>query len=413
LAAKTVYVELVAQTKKFNAGLAKAEKRLGKTKAAVAAVSTAILAVGAVALRSLVRELENTAAELDEMGDAAKALQTKFAFLEDLQFIAKRLGSDEAGLGVIRNTMLAIDKAASEAASGSKQYTDEFAKLGLNAKEFIKLDPETRFLALRDAFAQSAKGAEELAALQIIAGRGAKGLLNVFGATREEFADLIKQRRAFGGFTEEGAELAGTLDDVWKNLDQIKRGLKDEVFRAFGPVLLEWYQGAQKFVLWLRETGYLVPILKVAVVGLVAVMAGALAALIAVGAALAPAALLASASAFGAIAVAVGAVGTALAVAVSYGKELINSIDYVFEKFRELKDNFGGTVLKNLGFGGDASMAERAAWTTSAPVPSNLAGAGGNSTVIQNNISVEGQTAEQMQSDLRRRNDAQRRGKRR
>jgi hypothetical protein len=232
----------------------------------------------------------------------------------------------------------------------------------------------------------------------------------VFVANREEFADLIAQRRAFGGFTEEGAELANTLDDVWKNLDQIKRGLKDEVFRAFGPVLLEWYEGAQKFVLWLKESGYLVPILKGALITLVALMAGAAAALLAIGAILAGPALAAGAAVFGAVAAAVAGVTAAITVAVTYAKELGDALEYVFGKMDALR-NFGGGILSKLGFGSDASFAERAA--APAPVPAAIASGTGSSTVIQNNITVEGKTAEQLQTDVRRRNEAQMRGKRR
>lgn len=409
MAAKTVYVELVAQTKKFNQGMQKAEKRLGRSKKAVAALSGAMLAVGAVAARKLVNELSLISVELDSVAKTARGLGVEFSFLEDVQFVAKRLGSD-AGLGTIQKTMLAVAKNASYASQGLETYTREFEALGINVEEFLKLDQTEQLLSLRDAFAQGAKGPRELAALTVLAGRGAKSMLNFFEAGREEFEGLIKERRALGGFTAEAGKLAEEMEDVKVNIEQVKRGLKDAVFRTFGPTLLEWYKGTQKFVIALRDAGLTVPIMKglVAVigVGMVSAMTALTAVTVTWVAAMAPVAFT-----VGAVAAGITGLAAGIYTLVTRWDELTESVRWFLDNVTKLDGitNFGGEVLRFLGFGDDGAAANRAA--APAPVPAGLSS--GNSTTnnssTTNNYYVTGNST--VEKSLREREAAQRRGK--
>jgi len=408
MAAKTVYVELVAQTKKFNAGLKKADKGLSRTQKMVGGVSAAVIALGAVALRQVSREINAISAELDELAKTARALNTDFNFFEDLQFVMKRLGAT-GGVGVIKKTMLAVSKATAEAASGSAEYVDEFKALNIPVKEFIKLDPEAQFLALQNAYSTSAQGAREQNALQIIAGRGAKALLNVFAAQSEEVVGLIQQRRKLGGFSEEAGNLAEEFEDVKTNVEQVKRGLKDQLFLSLAPTFIAASKGMQRFVTWLREAGLVGPVVKGTIAAIVVAMGAATAASISLTVALLPISLAAVA-----IGAAIGGLIVGIGTLIVYWDDLkiaIRDFGDVAGPILDKVTAFGGEIFRVLGFGDDSSAARAAA--APAPVPAGISTSSVANTTVVQNYNISGMTAEQMESKARREAGAASRGKRR
>lgn len=412
MAGKVVYVELVAQVKKFNAGMKKADAALAKTKRAVGLVSAAIVAVGVIAFRQMGKAIGKISQELDELSKTARALDSDFKFFEDMQFVFKRLGAT-GGVGALKKTMLAVSKAAGEAATGSAEYVDEFKVLNLNVEKFNKLSPEARILALQDAYSKSNKSVSEQNALQIIAGRGAKQLLNFFSATTDEVDKLIEKRRELGGFTEEAGSLAESFEDVKANTEQAVRALKNEIFLTVGPAFKRAAETTQEFVIWLRETGLVGPV----VVGFFSVLAGVMAVATAAMVALAIATLPISATML-AVGAAITGVSLAVGAMALYWDELAESIEYVLEKFNLLDGamKFGGQVLDFFGInpGTEGTPAgSRLAPSKVAPSAASLTAPQSVSNAsIVNNYSISGQTAEQMQREANRRTDAQRRGSR-
>jgi hypothetical protein len=391
MAAKLVYVELVAQTKKFAAGMKKADGALAKVKKSVALVSAAILAIGAIAIRGLIRELGNLSVELDNLAKTAKGLGVSFNFLEDMQFVFKRLGG-KGGTEPMKKMFKTLNKATSEAASGSKEYVDVFKDLGVNQNEFIKLKPEAQILALHKAFQNSAKGTKEMAAMGDLLGRGFTANMPVFAATTDEFIELIELRRELGGFTEESGKLGEAYEDVKANIGQVKRALKDEVFKTFAPIMIKMGKATQEFFQWLDKTGLTVPILTTGLTVLVSLMGLAAAAGIALAVAFIP---------ISAVAVAITAAITGMTLAIGtviyYWDDLLISIRDFGDVAGPILDkitSFGGEVLAVLGFGDDELRARNAA----APTTPGLIGSRGSTTNSSSvvNIDASGMTPEQV-----------------
>ncbi len=407
-AAKTVYIELIARTKKFNAGLKNVDKKLSKTQKAVGAVSAAILAVGVLAIRGLVKELGELSIELDAMIKTSRGLGVSFEFLEDMQFVFARLGGDGSP-EAINKMLIILAKATSDAADGMQLYVDEFEKLGINVDEFVKLRPEAQLFALKIAYGKTAKETKHLAAMGNILGRGFKKNLPVFAESTDEFIRLIGVRRELGGFTRDAALLAEVYDDLGVDIDQVARGMKNEIFISFGPTMIKIGEAAKSLSIWLRETGLAVPLLVTLFTVLATAMGFAAVASVALMLALTPISLLSLA-----ITAAVVAMGLGIGTLIVYWDDLLISIRDFGDVAGPILDKitaFGGEVLGVLGFGsaGDVS--------NNAPAPIKIRGHAGRTgttsqTIINNNY-APGQTPAQQRAEAKRQEQAALAGKRR
>lgn len=409
-AGKTVYVELVAQTKKFNAGMQQANKGLGKLRATVGAASGAILALGAVALRSISNEISEMSKELDTLAKTAKALDVSFAFLEDMQFVFKRLGGD-GGPATLSKMFKSLEKAAGEAASGSKEYVDTFATLGLDAQAFADLKPEEQVLAVHRAWQSSNKTTEQAAAMGDLLGRGWINNRAVFAASSAEFEELIAKRRELGGFTAEAGALAEQFEDVKTNTEQSIRALKNDIFLALAPTFKESAEQLSKFVSWLVKTGHAGTVVQAVVLGITVAMGAAAMALVAL---LVPLAV--AAAPFLAIGAAVTAAIAGIGTLIYYWDDLKRSIRDFGDVAGPILDkvtNFGGEVLSFLGLGDNSAMAESSAAPARSRGRANSGQGPAAAPTVNNYYSIEGQTAEQMQRNADRRTNAQLRGGRR
>jgi hypothetical protein len=362
-------------------------------KKGVALVSAAILAIGAVAIRGLVRELSSLSVELDKMAKTAKGLGVSFRFLEDMQFVFGRLGGDGGPQTMIK-LFKSLGDATDEAAQGSAEYLDEFVKLRLDAKKFIKLKPEEQLIALHKAYQLSAKGTAEQAAMSALLGRGWVKNISVFAASTEELVRLIDKRRDLGGLTAESGALAETFEDVKRNVDQVKRGMSDKIFKAFAPAMIEMAKSTQTFFTWLSKTGLVVPVLKGSLVVLVSLMVGAAAALIVLAATVAGPAL----AAFGTFAALAAVIGGSFTYISTQVDGLVWALKELCVQVDKVRD-FGGAVLEVLGFGSDDDFfssgefaPQRSGSSLGAYDPSKHVTA---STVV--NIDATGMTPEQVQ----------------
>jgi len=406
-AAKVVYVQIVAQTKRFNAGMKKAEKGLARVKKAVGLVSAAVLVIGAVALHAVSRKINEISKELDSMAKAAKGLEVSFAFLEDVQFVFKRLGGD-GSVGTMTKMFKSLEKATAEAMSGSKEYTDLFDLLNINAQEFGELKQEEKVLAIHRAWSKSNKTTEQAAAMGDILGRGWNKNRAVFAASSEEFTALIDKRRELGGLTAEGGALAETFEDVKANVEQAKRGISDQVFKAIGPTFIKAAEGAEKFFVWLQKTGMMGPIVASGVFLIATAMGAAATAGIALMIAIAPISLTMLA-----ISGAVVAVGAGLATLAIYWDDLgiaIRDFGDVSGPIMDKLTEFGGQVLGFMGFGSDKQHADSMG---RAPTKGRSAFGGGAASTSSTTVNVDarGMTPAQVQALIKQQEQKALRGK--
>lgn len=444
-AAKQVYVELIARTQRFNNSLKKADARVKKTTTGLKVMAAALAASLAVGLRKAAREFEEFAAKGDSIAKLARGLRISVGELQELQFVLKRTGGDA---GSVRNMMVSLEKAMGEAASGSKEYVDSFAAMNVNHKELEKLNPAERFWAIRRAM-QAAKGdVEAIAGATIVLGRGFKGNLATLAETEENVLAVREEYKKLGGVSEEAAALSETVEDLNTNWALLKDTIASTAFEIVAPGVIKSKEAFQEWIVELKDSGKLVAIVKAALVGLSAVFIALAAAIVGIGVVLAPVGL-----GFAAIIVAVGALSAAVISLALHWTEFWQALKLVYNdtvKFVEYL--MGGAVqgalnlwngLKGaLGFGEDGKngkdgkdarpvhlkkeqpavpeFIQQAAGVSPPPVYQH--GIGVKSMLnpdrperaqITNVYHVQGMTAEQLESKVRRQNDSQRRGNRR
>lgn len=423
MAGKVVYVELVAQVKRFNQGMKKAESGLARVRKAALLVSTAILAIGGLALRELSRSFDDMTEKLDTLGKTAKKTGLQVEAIQDFGFAIERSGGNANSLNKAFQTML---YATGQAKIGLKSYQDAFASINIDHKRFAKLKPEEQFLAIMDGLRNADDETRAFAAQTLLGGRVVKDWAAALRLTREEFNALIKESQAIGNVTKPITDNAEALDDLNTSLAKAKEFLKANVWNEFAKVLIPIKERAVEFWKALSDEKRMMIVKGViaAIIGLFAVMGLALVGIVA---AAGPFLVVgAKVLAFG---VALGAlfynIGLGIYTVIDNIDDLGRSFQWLGDQIKEAVGGFGGKVLKFFGFDTDdisgfestdrpgLGPASRA--SAPAPVsPSSVSTSSPEQNYTSNHYyQVSGMTAEQLDRRARANEDATRRGSRR
>lgn len=418
-AIKTVFVEFVAKTSRFNNSLKKADAQVKKSTMGLKVMAAALTGAVVLGLRKASREFDQFAERGDNIAKLSRGLRMTLAELTELQFVLERLGGDETSA---RNMMVSLDKALGEASAGSKEYVDSFADMNLNWAELVKMRPAERFYEIRRALQASEGDVRAMAGATIVLGRGLKANLPVMQATQQEIDDIREHFSKLGGISPEAARLAETIKDLDANWALLKDTIASVAFEVIAPGVIKTREEFEKWVISLKESGALVTGVKVAIIGLVSVFVALSAAIVGIGIALAPVGL-----AFGAIITAVAGVSAAVVSLTLHWSEFWQALKLVWNDLlgfaKDITSGIIGKALSFFGFGDGGSppqspeMVQRAAGLN--PQAPNFVGlksiANGGQTPanVTNFYQVSGVTADQLDSRVRRQNESQLRGNRR
>ena len=191
-------------SKALQTGLAKAEGRVGKFKAAVAAIGPAIAAIGFTAMARKAIDLGSKISDLSEQ------LRINAESLQVLMAVAAKAGVAQ---GTLEKALMAITIRTQEAMDGNKLYADSFDRLGINLAEFAQLPTEKKLEAIAKAYNAAGKSQEAFADIAAILGtRAGPKMLEVLRRMNDEgLPSLTEQMKKAGQVMD---------NDVIKKMDE-------------------------------------------------------------------------------------------------------------------------------------------------------------------------------------------------
>jgi hypothetical protein len=401
-AAKLVYVELVAQTKKFNAGLKKADKGLAGMGKAVAAVSAAVIGLGVVMAKSFDKFLDKTANRLDTIGKKAAGLNVPPSFLRELEHAFGIIAGEKVDPV---KSLTKIQEDIGEAALGTKTYSDAFLLLGMSYKDVENLKPEEQYLAIIFALQQMDDVNARAVAGNRLLGRSYKKLLPVIEDNTGALEAQLQEAKALGRTPDSVYDLAAAWNDVNAAIQFVKDALGDAIFAEFGAQIVEWKTQAVEWWKGLADEEKAALIEKI--------ITGIKVAMVAVGAAMAIAAgvllvlaapLIVIAAKVALVIAGIAAIGSAIYVMWRDSGKIIDEMKAAFAGLVDLLPDF---VKKKFGI--DVSASSRAVGGTPAPRSAGTTNNNSTSTTVVN-IDATGMTENQVWSMIDKSNHVERRG---
>jgi hypothetical protein len=377
MALKTVYVELVAKTKKLTSGLQKVDRQVKKSTLKMKVMAAAIGTSLVLAVRKAARAFDQFAGQADDLAKLARGLRLNINELQELQFVLDRTGGSAAS---VRNMIQAMDKALGDASNGLETMVRSWEDLGLNFREIEKLPVAERFWAIRRAVKASSGDVKASAAAQLILARGMKANISTMQETEESILAVRKEFEKFGGITKKAATLSEVIKDLDTNSKALGDNIKSLAFEKIAPGIIEARKAFEDYVVELKESGMLD-----------GTVATALAAVTAGFAAMGIAVIGFTIAAFPVIGtvLAIGAAVAALAAAFAwFSGDAFKALDKLF--------GFGGTGAT--GFVGSSVPS----FDPYAPGQAARAAGGVTTNTTVNHITAPGVSIEEVQSYMRR-----------
>ena len=279
--AGSAFVELFADPKKLEKGLAAASNRLKSWGNSLVGIGSKIFALGAGAMAigdTLVMSFSNSAFAAGQMalrtGTAVESMST-------LALVSERAGGSAEGL---EHSFLHMSRTLANAAGGSREATEALMNLGLSAGKLVNLAPDEAFRRIATSIAGIKNPMEQAARAQKIFGRGILDqlpLLKMGGAGIAELQDHFAKMGL--GISSADVATAREFQGMMKEFEAVLKRVGFEIGRALLPALSQLRGKVQPFVedvvKWVRENQGLVASLGHAGV----VIAGAGAAVVGLG----------------------------------------------------------------------------------------------------------------------------------
>ncbi|NUQ51008.1 MAG: phage tail tape measure protein, partial [Phycisphaerae bacterium] len=253
------FVEL-GVSDKLTKGLRAAQKRLEAFGAGLRSIGTRMTALGAGILAPLAASAKTFANMGDSLDEMSARTGVSVETLSELALAAELSGAD---LETLEIGIRKMQKAITEAASGSKSAIDALAQLGLNVQDLVDLSPEQQFKLIADRISKIDDPTRRAALAMEIFGKSGTRLLPMLQDGAKGLAKFQEQARALGltvstQAAKDAAVLADALDTVW-------RVLKQAVFTigsALAPTVTELANKVTRavvaFMTWVKENNALV-----------------------------------------------------------------------------------------------------------------------------------------------------------
>jgi hypothetical protein len=247
------YVELGATNAELRKVLDDSAARLRAWGEAIRAVGAQMVAVGGAALAGLglaARQFAGAGAELERMSQRTGIAAQN---LSEMQHATGQTGSDLAAFeGAVRN----IDQRLIQAAMGSTEAAESFAKLGLSVAQVGKLSGMDRFNLIVDALAAIKNPA--IQANQVLEQLGDVRLMPLVQGGTEGLERLRQEARDLGiTMTGEAAKAALELEQALGGLGSQAKALGMVIGAAVAPALRDMVNavrpGVAAVIAWVRE----------------------------------------------------------------------------------------------------------------------------------------------------------------
>lgn len=245
-----IAVNLIAKTQKFDKGIDKSRKKVGRFSKSAKSAGKSIkmlgaAALGAVGVGGLGIFLRSQLDTLDALGKTADKLGVSTEKLAVYQHAAKLSGLETNQLD---NSIQRMQRNIGEAARGVGEAKRELAALGLDAKELQRIGPEKSFELIAQKINKMGTQAEKLSFVNKIFGREGAGLVNLFaqdlGKVEEKFNALG------GGPSREGVAQVEKFNDAMTDLKAAIGVIGQKFVIAIAPEATEF---VDKLTAWTAD----------------------------------------------------------------------------------------------------------------------------------------------------------------
>lgn len=225
--------ELQRSTNKVGKASKRMRKSFNKTSGSVSKLSGKIIALaGPAAIGYLTKKsLEN----IDALAKHADAVGISTESLKAMHRQAELSGVSTATLD---KSIVKMTRSIRDADDGLSTAVRAYGKLGLSAEKLKEMSPEEQFFTINQALDGVTNQTDRLAIATDIYGAKAAGILNMTGASREEFLKLKEELLAVGvAFNRIDANKVEQANDAVSRIGDVVEGVGNRIAIGISPYL--------------------------------------------------------------------------------------------------------------------------------------------------------------------------------
>jgi len=223
----------------------------------------------------------NAAAQMaDQIDKTSKRLGINAQALQEMQFAAGLAGASNEDLAT---SLRILSKNADEAAQGSKEYADEFKRLGVEVRDQsgqLK-SAEELMTEMADGLGRLTSDTERTAVAQKLLGRSGSKLIPLLTQGTKAIEAQRKEARELGIFDQDLIDLGVELTDTNLRLSMATQAIRNIIAKALLPAMIaikkrviDWIKANRQFI-----AATITPILKTmagVIVGLIELIGSAI-----------------------------------------------------------------------------------------------------------------------------------------
>lgn len=220
--AETIKTILEADTGNFHTEFSKARGAIEEYHKRILQIGAAI--GGSALLSAAVGKFNEIRNSIDQLNDQSARLEMPVEEMQRLNAVATMSGAS------VETLAKALNKSklnAADAAGGSESLANAFADLGINAKEFVNLDPTERLVALSRGFNGATNQGAAFSAIFKVMGKSAGELIPMLRDGEAGIAAISARLAVIGGA--DVAAVAKMNDEI----DLLANNIKTQVAGAF------------------------------------------------------------------------------------------------------------------------------------------------------------------------------------
>lgn len=256
------YVEIYGDNNPLSRALKQSGKMLQAWGSKMRAIGLGIAAAGTAALGTMLAAARSFAKTGDEIAKMSKRIGASTEFVSALGYAAAEGGTD---LGQMETGVRRLQRAAYDAANGSKSAADAFATLGVNTRDAngnLKTT-EDLFRDTAGALAKVQNNTTKAALAQTLFGRAGTALLPMLHEGAEGL-DAAMQRAQELGLVWNGTDAAAAeeLTDAMMRIKAVAGRLWTTIGAALAPALTSLADGLARLLVpageWLRQNAHII-----------------------------------------------------------------------------------------------------------------------------------------------------------
>jgi len=257
----TIAIGLVARTEKFEKGLKRAERRLGRFGRQMKSQGRALAMTGAAMLAPVAAAVRSFANYGDAVAKMSRRTGLAVDTLSRLAYMAEISGSD---IGALEKGVRRMARAIVDAGDGLAEYRRAFERIGIQVDELQGMGVEDVFMRIGGAIADIEDPILRAAAAQEIFGRSGTALLPLLDLGEQGMRTLAKRAEKLGIVLDaetarEAEQLTDALTDLKKGMQGIAIAIVKGLNINFDDLSERVAETVKKIRAWVKENGAAIP----------------------------------------------------------------------------------------------------------------------------------------------------------